>query len=117
MKVTEASAPTVELPEVTECDYYKFLIKGYDWDDDIAIAVMMAESMCNANAVNDNPNTGDYSVGLFQINLIGNLAKDRPSEAKLKDARFNVEYAYKMYQSSGWKPWSAFKNGSYKKYL
>lgn len=60
----------------------------------------------NHLAVNDNPKSGDYSIGLFQINLMGNLAKSRPTAEWLKDPVNNINYAYKMYQSQGWSPWS-----------
>lgn len=96
-----AEAPTADLPEVTPCEQYKFYIQQYDWDFDIATQIMMAESECNPTALNDNPNTGDYSVGLFQINLYGGNAKHRPSEEELKDPKTNIEFAYKLYKSSG----------------
>ena len=98
---SQAEAPTAVLPEVTPCDVYKQIIRSYDWNDDIAIKIMMAESGCNSNALNDNPATGDYSVGLFQINLYGANAKHRPSEAALKDPETNIEFAYNLWKSSG----------------
>lgn len=101
----KAESPTAELPKTTSCDYYKSLIKQYDWNDDIAIKIMMAESGCNANALNDNPRTGDYSVSLFQINLYGENAKHRPTEEWLKVPENNIYYAYKIYQEQGWKAW------------
>lgn len=107
----KAESPTAELPKTTSCDYYKSLIRQYDWNDDIAIKIMMAESGCNANALNNNPRTGDYSVGLMQINIIGNLSKERPSEAYLRDPRNNIAYAYKLYTVSGFRAWSTYKNG------
>lgn len=97
----EAEAPTAVLPEVEPCDIYKHIVKSYDWNDDIAISIMMAESNCKPNALNNNPSTGDYSVGLFQINLYGANAKYRPSEEALKDPATNIAYAYKLYKSSG----------------
>jgi len=62
---------------------------------------MFKESSGNAGTVNDNPSTGDYSVGCFQINLYGANARNRPSEAWLKDAANNVSYAYKIYVGNG----------------
>ena len=82
-------------------------IAKYNWNQSVARAVMLAESGGNPGIVNNNPRTGDYSVGCFQINLYGNLRNTRPSEAWLKNAANNVSYAYKLYQSSGWTPWGA----------
>jgi hypothetical protein len=71
-----------------------------------AIQIATCESGLNPFVLNDNPRTGDYSVGVFQINLYGNLAKNRPSEEWLKDYRNNISYAHEMYISQGWVPWS-----------
>lgn len=84
-------------------------IKTKDWDDEVAIKVFNCESGMNPKALNDNPRTRDYSVGIAQINLHGNLAKDRPSEEQLYDAKFNIDYAYSMYKTSKWKPWSCYR--------
>lgn len=82
------------------------LICSKDWSCERALAIAKCESGLNPLAVNDNPKTGDYSIGLFQINLLGNLANSRPSAEWLKNPQNNIDYAYKMYQSQGWKPWS-----------
>lgn len=76
-------------------------IKKYPWPQQQAYNVMMIESGNNAGIVNDNPRTGDYSVGCFQINLIGAMRAVRPSEASLKNASVNVAYAYGMWKSQG----------------
>lgn len=76
-------------------------IKKYPWPQKTAYDVMMIESTNNPGVVNDNPRTGDYSVGCFQINLIGAMRAARPSEASLKIASVNVAYAYGMWKSQG----------------
>lgn len=73
----------------------------YDWPREAAYKVMMQESRNNPNTVNNNPNTGDYSVGCFQINLIGSMRAARPSESSLKIAENNVKYAYQMFVGQG----------------
>lgn len=93
-------------------------IAKYDWQQDIAIAVMKAESGGNANAKNNNPATGDYSIGCFQINIYGANARSRPSELELYDPKVNVAFAYRLYSSSGWQnQWGAYRNKSYLRYL
>ena len=42
-----------------------------------AYRVAKAESGGRSNALNPDASTGDYSMGLFQINMIGNLGKKR----------------------------------------
>lgn len=74
-----------------------------------AIDVAICESGLNPGALNNNPATRDYSVGVFQINLYGALAANRPSEVWLRDYRNNVDYAYKMFTAQGFGPWSCAK--------
>lgn len=45
--------------------------KYSSWNQNVAYNVMMAESSGDVNTLNDNPMTGDYSIGCFQINLLG----------------------------------------------
>jgi len=76
-------------------------IAKYDWSHGTALAVAEAESGFNPANLNDNPNTGDYSVGCFQINMYGANARTRPSEAELKNAAVNVAWAHKIYVANG----------------
>lgn len=76
-------------------------IAKYNWNIAVATAVARAESGLNPGALNNNPATGDYSVGCFQINIYGANARTRPSEAALKNAATNVEWAYKIYSGNG----------------
>lgn len=73
----------------------------YDWPQDMAYNVMLIESRNNPQAINDNPSTGDYSVGCFQINIIGEMRNTRPPEAWLLNPVNNVSYAYQMYVQQG----------------
>ncbi len=78
---------------------------------------MLAESGGNPTRINDNPRTGDYSVGMFQINLFGANAKYRPSADWLQNPVNNISYAAAMWKYSGWHPWTTYTSGSYLKYL
>jgi hypothetical protein len=80
--------------------------KAFPEEPEKAVSVALCESTLDPTIVNNNPDTYDYSVGLFQINLFGELAKNRPSEEWLKDPDNNIAYARKMYLKEGWTPWS-----------
>lgn len=90
----------------------------------LAKAVMLAESSGRASAHNYNPNTGDDSYGLFQINMLGDLGPARrrqyglQSNQQLLDPLTNARIAYQLSQGgANWNPWSAYKSGAYKKFL
>lgn len=89
-----------------------------------AYAVAMAESGGRRTAHNPNAKTGDNSYGLFQINMLGSMGPARRKQYGLKsneqlfDPLTNAKIAYKMSKGgTNWQPWSAYKNGSYKKHL
>ncbi len=87
------------------CETYRELISQYDWNIDVALKVMQAESGCNPHAIGDNRVIGGIyapSCGLFQIRTL----QGRPSCEQLQNPTTNVEWAYKLYWASGWKPWS-----------
>jgi hypothetical protein len=83
-----------------------------------AAAIALAESSGRPDALNDNPGTHDYSVGLWQINLFGDLARSRPSAAALKDAQTNaITMARMSGNGANFGAWSAYRNGAYKAFL
>lgn len=81
------------------------IVAQYNWNIEKALRIIFCESGRNPRVVNDNPNTRDYSIGLFQINLFRSLENVRPSEEWLKNPINNVDYAYRLYRQLGWKPW------------
>lgn len=92
------------------------LICSKDWDCKLAIAIFKAESGLRCEAVGDGHlKVGEYgaSYGIAQIRYL----KGRPKPEQLLDCEFNINYAYGMYKAQGWKPWSAYTNGAYKKHL
>jgi len=91
-----------------------------DWDCKTAIAIFKAESGLRCEAVGDGhiafiKNGIEYgkSYGIAQIRHL----EGRPSPDKLLDCQFNINHAYGMYKAQGWKPWSAYKSGAYKRFL
>lgn len=96
--IRRVSEPVAVAPVATGCESE---IVKYNWDHKTAIAVAKAESGLTPTALNDNPLTGDYSVGCMQINIYGSNAKSRPSEQELKDPAVNVAFAWKLYTSNG----------------
>lgn len=95
---------------------------GLDWSQAaIAAAIAKAESGGNAGAHNGNP--PDDSYGLWQINLYGDLFRDRCTNKgwcpnTLIDPTTNAQA---MYAISGgghsWTPWSTYTNGAYQSFL
>jgi hypothetical protein len=99
------------------------LKKAFD-DEEVEHArrVVWCESRYNANAHNYNPATGDDSVGLSQINLLGNLFPGRLMRAQhigydgeatrealiewLKTPENNIKYLASMKATNGWDDWS-----------
>lgn len=92
---------------------YDTLLKKYFGDEaKLAYAVMMGESTGDPARIGDT-HMAKYSYGLFQINQTWhNFPKEQ-----LLDAEFNIKTAKEIRDSYGWEQWSAYKNGSYKKFL
>jgi Lysozyme like domain len=78
----------------------------------LATAIAFAESGGVPNAILRNDR--EYSVGLWQINT-----KVHPySPEDMADPVKNAWVAYVVSKAgTDWRPWSTFKNGSYKKFL
>lgn len=98
------------------CKDYRALVEKYDWPVDTMLAIARAESGCRFDAVGDTwPIAGVLapSCGLFQVRTL----PGRPTCDELKDARVNIEWAYKLYKSGGLNHWSVYTNGSYRQWL
>jgi hypothetical protein len=82
-----------------------------------AWSIAKRESNGRPLAYNGNRKTGDSSYGLFQVNMIGNLGKDRlelfnekfemKTKTELFDPVTNAEITY--YMTKGGKNWSSWK--------
>jgi hypothetical protein len=88
------------------------LAYNYDWPKQTAYAVCMAESSGDPSMIGD-VDTEYYSCGLMQIRTL----PGRPTCGQLQDGVFNMQYAYNMWRSQGFSPWSAYNNGKYQRYL
>ena len=90
---------------------------GFEGEDlKIAVAIALAESSGNPNALGDLNITPGGSVGLWQVNL-----KFHPEYTtdQLRDPQTNANAAFAVYQEAGnsFTPWSTFKNGAYLAHL
>lgn len=94
---------------VNRCEEFRNLVKQYDWNVEVMLAIMMAESSCNPNALNTNSD-GSNDSGLFQINSI----HKKPNR---ENPELNVRYAYQIYKSQGLNAWVAYTNKSYLKFM
>lgn len=84
------------------------IIRSYDWNDEVALAVAKAESEMNPNAFNPEWHRGcQGSRGVFQMACIHH--RDNPDA--LFDAKFNIQKAYELWQKEGFRPWSVCSNG------
>lgn len=88
----------------------------------IAAAIALAESGGHTDSINNNPATGDYSVGLWQINYYGPLMAGRtrmfgpPSQQT--DPNANARDAIKISNNGrNFQPWSTYTSGAYRRYL
>ena len=89
----------------------------------IAAAVALAESSGNSAALNNTPSTGDYSVGLWQINYFNGLFDSRSAAygspaALLIDPNAQALAAISISNNgTNWTPWSTYENGAYLNFL
>lgn len=114
-KVEEVKTPVETPPEPVAthpigCEHYRHLVQQYDWNVEVAIRIMQAESSCNPYSVGDNyPINGLHapSCGLFQIRTL----PGRPTCEELKNPEVNIAWANRLYQANGYSPWSVCNNG------
>lgn len=89
----------------------------------VMAAIALAESGGRTNAHNPNRSTGDNSYGLWQINMIDNLGRERRRSYGLKkdedlwDPATNVRAAKKVHDSQGLNAWTVYRTGAYRQYL
>lgn len=80
------------------------------------VAISKAESNCRENAKGDmhltyqqNGRTYGYSIGPLQVRIL-------PGREWCETGDY-YQCAHNIWKSQGYKAWSVYKNGAYKKYL
>lgn len=87
----------------------------------IMTAIAGAESGYSTNAYNPKP--PDNSYGLWQINMLGSMGPERrrlfgiSSNNALFDPAINARAAKAIFDLQGFRAWSTYSSGSYKKHL
>jgi len=111
--INQAQAGVTYSPN--DCEQYRPILARYDWDITIAMAVMKAESGCRKDAFNPEAHRGcDGSYSVMQVACVNYISYNmQPSF----DPDENIELAYRLYASSGWRIWGAYTNQSYTRYL
>jgi hypothetical protein len=75
----------------------------------------MAESHGNPEAYNIDPD-GTVDRGLMEINSVhSNLVNG--NVLSLYNPQVNIEIAYEIYLTSGWRAWSSYDTGQYLRFL
>ena len=110
-------------PNITieNCEKIVAEIQKYDWDKELATAVMKAESKCNTEAKGDTDlvfvdkgREYGYSIGAFQVRILPGR-----EECDTFDVGTNVKCAFGIYKDAGekWDDWSMYSNEKYKDYM
>ena len=128
MEASAGMAPVTDLRPGVKIGMREYLQlglqNGLSKEDAITMAAVgMAESTGNSGVRNTNPDTGDDSFGLWQINMIGNLGPDRlrryglRSADDLKDPETNARVMAAMLRTDGKTAWGAYKDKRYLQYM
>src|SRR5437588_6657990 len=85
-------------------------------------AIAMAESGGHPFEINDDAGTGDYSVGLWQVNYFDGLAQSRTAafgspESLRRDPLAQSRAAISILKSQGLSAWTTYTRGTYQQFL
>ena len=81
----------------------------------MALAISRAENGsrgCHVQGPRNN--NGTYDTGVFQIN---DIHRRRFAGYNFADCVDNIQIAYQLFRKEGWRPWVAYTNGNYAKYI
>jgi hypothetical protein len=91
---------------------------------EILAAIGGPESGYDYTVINDTPATGDYSVGIWQINYLGSLYAERsrefgtPRELIAGGPVKQAHAAYSIWRSQGWMAWATtYTSGAWRQYI
>lgn len=93
------------------------------YEANVLASIGMAESDEDLTVINDTPATGDYSVGVFQVNYFANLYNDRvaafgtPQQLIAGGIAAQVRAALSIAAGQGFSAWSTYNSGAYQQYL
>lgn len=107
----------------TQC-YDELRALGFSKGDaNVLAAIAGAESSYDLSVINDTPATGDYSVGLWQINYFNGLYAGRARQfgtpKQLIDGGLprQARAAQQVWAEQGLRAWSTYTSGAYRGYL
>lgn len=114
VEVRVQPSPKIASSQVAgRCEEFREIVEKYPWNSKVMLAIMRAESGCNPRSDNTGLNRdGSNDKGLFQINSIHGF-----SDAERLDPIQNIKIAFRIWQSQGYRAWSAYSNGSYLKFM
>lgn len=118
IRPVQAAEPTIDTASQTVTsgsgsDVVSYIMETFgDIDGHTAVAVAKAESSLNCGAIGDR-SLNPKSYGLFQIRAF----KGRAPVEHLLDCKKNIQEAKKLKDTQGWRIWSAYTSGKYKKFL
>lgn len=106
-----------KLPRWTKPQLMALAAKHGFPDPNIIAAIALAESSGDPQAVNNCP-PREYSVGLWQINILGSKTLTRE---QMFDPDENCKEAFRRFKERGYLPWGAYThpkgNPAYRKFL
>lgn len=100
-----------ESPKLTGNQIVDLIYQTFPEDPHTALAIAMAESGLDPKAFNGSNSDGSNDKGVFQINSCHGYGEE------LYDIETNLKVARKIYDKSGWLPWSSYKLGRHLTYL
>lgn len=121
----ETQQVSVEAPAIPvedwETQIYDAIVEAGFPDPGLMVAIAKAESGLRIDALGDTTITDHVwgpSIGVFQIRTLKTANKGcRDIDALSGDLESQVSCAKQVWDTQGYKAWSAYLNGSYKKFL